>query len=671
MFMNLKDKILKYGSFALVFLAPLVFFNSYLYPYISSKTFFIYGVVEILFFIWIYSISIDPSYRMPKKAYLWLLPFLVFVGWMTIAGLLGLNFSLSFWSSLARGTGLLTLYHCTVLLFVITSVVYKNGFSYARDLMKWAIYGGTILIISIWMGNGGLNLPIKILREGGEGGLMGNSSLAAVYLIFILFFALFLLAQKNISKKQKWYYALASAAIVFSPLLINVSGFFNSYSVLGSARASVLALGVMLGVFISLYFLFSSRKSLRIAGGVLLFVGVVAFTYGWMQLVNPTTTIHAKFEEQARGSRFIFWDIAQNALNQSPVIGYGPETYPIVFQKNFNPDILLSKNSMEGWSDRTHNVYYEMGISGGYGAIVLYATFLGSILFALYRLHRKGVLNRTQVSLLGTLVVGYLFQNLFIFDSPLSLMMIVLVASFAFALNIKEQKNTSVIKRNDILAGILLIAFIGSYIGFVYMPIQKSKLYAKTFSVFISQNTKDYTRLLAGSPVGEAWDASTLAYDAYRLYLGNIGQFKSDPKILQNGVSNIDALLSYLYSVSDRNTTDFRLYLSIVYLENTKTYLTNRPYDPVVGAKLIALMEKAKSLAPTNPNVYWNIAQVKLWAGDFKGVEEAFREATIVAPHLPGAYSLFLKYAIALQNKKLFDEILAEAQKNIPGFTLQ
>ena len=178
-----RENLLNYGSLILVFILPIIYFGNHVffYSYLVSKMFFFYGLVEVLFAFWIYSIFIDHSYRFSKKIWFYFIPLLTYLTWMTMAGILGADPALSFWSSFSRGTGLLTLYHCIALAFIIASLVKREGLSFVHKLLRWFLNGGFVLAISTWIGNEGFNL-VSFLRDSYGGGMMGNSSFTGAYL---------------------------------------------------------------------------------------------------------------------------------------------------------------------------------------------------------------------------------------------------------------------------------------------------------------------------------------------------------------------------------------------------------------------------------------------------------------------------------------------------------
>src|SRR5258706_1015031 len=120
----LREKVIKYGTFLIVGVTPILYLGSSWYlPHVTPKTFFFYGGVEIIFALWLYTLAIDRSYRLDKKTLLFFVPIIGYVLWVTIAGLRAVRPEMAFWSSLERATGLLTLYHVLALLFVITSLL--------------------------------------------------------------------------------------------------------------------------------------------------------------------------------------------------------------------------------------------------------------------------------------------------------------------------------------------------------------------------------------------------------------------------------------------------------------------------------------------------------------------------------------------------------------------
>ena len=664
------NKILKYGSYFLVFFLPLVYISNTFFPYTSPKTFLFYGIIEILTALFIYALVVDSSYRISKKTLLYFLPLLCFIVWMTIAGIFAVSPMLSFWSSISRGTGLLTLYHTFAFALIITSLIKRDGIDYLYKLIRWFVNGGFVLALSVWCGIEGFHF----LKDDGGGGLAGNSSFTGAYLLFVLAFGLFLLASKTIhNNSKKWWLGIELALILFSPIFINLYGLFTGTGILGNARGAVLGIVVGLAVAYVFYLLLSQKKYIRIIAIILIILGAVSFTIGWRQLVNPNTRLHTSFIKVAGGTRFIFADIAQKSIDKHPWLGYGPENYMIAFQENLDSKIMLPEYHNEIWSDRAHNVYYDMGVSGGYPAIAFYALFILSLIYVLYKSYNKGVFNRTQVAILGGLVAGYVFQNLFVFDSLLSMMALFILAGIIFISqdNLVKEKYTlkpidSFIRNG--LGIVLVIACLVSLIFFVFRPTQKIFKYYSIAEMPIDIRAVHYNELLKGSSLGEQWDFSDLADNTYNVYKTNITTIKDDKNLLSYAINDIKALLVYSEKIAERNKFNARLNISIVYLYNILNYLSSNPYDPVLGNHLIKIIDDTRILSPHNPEIYWTMAQVYMWKNDYKEVINTYEKAIAIDPSIPFSHNLLITFAKNIDNQKLYDESLLKARQSIPDF---
>ncbi|MCX6757898.1 MAG: O-antigen ligase family protein [Candidatus Nomurabacteria bacterium] len=664
------NNILNYFSYFLVFLLPIFYIGHTFVPYISSRTFLFYGFVEIMTAFWIYALVTDPSYRLSKKTLLYFLPVFSFVFWMIISGMLAISPMLSFWSSITRGTGLLTLFHCVSLSLIITSLIKHSGFQYLYRLMHWFINGGVILAISIW-----LSAIFNIFQDSVGGGLIGNSSFAGAYLLFVIAFILFLFVSKTNNKKEKMWLGIKTAIILFSPVFINIYGLFTGSGILGTARGAII--GVIVGLITAFvfYLLLSVKKRIRIFAIILIILGGIIFSIGWSKLMNPNTVLHKSFVQVAGGARFIFMDVAQTSMDKHPYFGYGPENYPIAFQENFNPKILLPEYHGEVWSDRSHNIYYDIGVSGGYPAIFLYILFILSIIYGLYNLKNKEIFSRTQISILAGLVVGYIFQNLFVFDSLVSLMGLFILASIIFESQdylIKQQKDIS-FQVGDFVKNITIIVLIiccsTSLIFFVFMPLKKVSNYYRIVQMPIDIRVKHYNDLLNGSSIGNQLDVSEISDAMYNLYNANLVDIKNDPKLLLDVESDIKGLIVYLERSREKNKfIDVRLNTGIVFLYNTLHFLNEEPYDPVTGDHLFNLLDNTKTFSPKNPEIYWAMAQIYYWKKDSYGMIDSYKKVIDIEPGIPESYNFLLRLAKITQDSKLYNEFLEKAKIHIPDF---
>ncbi|MCX6754463.1 MAG: O-antigen ligase family protein [Candidatus Nomurabacteria bacterium] len=666
------NNVLKYGSLILVLILPIFVLGNVTSIYTSPKTYLFYGVVEILTAFWIYTQVVDISYRLSKKTYLYFLPLFCFIFWMTLAGILAVNTHLSFWSSLGRGTGLLTLYHSLAFALIIASLVKRNGSEYLYKLMNWFISGGFILTLSVWTGDEGFHL-FSFLKNSSGGGLMGNSSLASAYLIFILAFGLFILASKPTTILNKWLIGITIVLILLSPLFISIYGFFMGYGILGSARGSLIGIIVSIAVAITFYLALSKQKVLRVLGVIGIILGIAIFYFSWIQLVTPNTKLHNKFTEVASGTRFVFWDVAQKSMNEHPYFGYGPENYMIAFQEHFYPKISDNEYGHEGWTDRAHNIYYDTGVSGGYPALIFYFLFIFSILYGLYNLRNNKILNNTQIAILGGFLLGYFFQNLFVFDSLNSIMTLFVLAGIVFVIQDEVTHKKNIIKSansvtKNSIATILFIVLIISLIFFVIRPAQKDFNYYRVINMPVNVRVYHFVDLLGGSRIGEDLDIGLIANNLYELYSADPMKLKNDSKLLPLAINDIKGFLDYAEVVLKRNKSDVRLDVGVVYLYNTLNFFTGNPYNETLGNHLFKILEDAQNIAPKNPQIYRAMAQIYVWKNDLNGVADAYKKTISLDPSIVSSHVRLIQFAAIIKDQKLYNEAIIQSEKDIPGF---
>jgi hypothetical protein len=291
------ERVIKWGTYFLVCLTPILYFGpGFFGPYTTSKTFFFYGAVEVIFTLWFYLILVESKYRLPKRVLFYFTALFIFLAWLTIAGIFGVRPEVSFWSSLSRGTGLITLYHGLLLTVVISSLINTQGLlTYGKTLLNFFLTGSFILALSVWFGNEGLNLPLEFLQKSKGGGLIGNSSLAATYLTFSIFLGLFALFVPGTSYRLKAWLGVVLLTILSSPLFLSFS-----------ARAATLGVLVGLSMGVLSYFLLSKRSVIKYTSLIIILVFMSLSVFTWKSFVTVNTTLHQKFIESTTGIVLFF-----------------------------------------------------------------------------------------------------------------------------------------------------------------------------------------------------------------------------------------------------------------------------------------------------------------------------------------------------------------------------
>ncbi len=188
------NKILRYFILAGLFTIPaipLIVANASFFPFITGKAFTFRIIVLLISGAWVILALRDRDY-LPKKSWI-SASFLVFLVVIFIADIFGVNPRKAVWSNFERMEGFITFLHLLGYFFVASSILVKekmwNWFFHAFLGVGFFVYLYGILQLSgeLTINQGGVRLDATF----------GNSAYLAVYLIFMIFLALFFMARKR------------------------------------------------------------------------------------------------------------------------------------------------------------------------------------------------------------------------------------------------------------------------------------------------------------------------------------------------------------------------------------------------------------------------------------------------------------------------------------------
>ncbi|MBX4215446.1 tetratricopeptide repeat protein, partial [Candidatus Parcubacteria bacterium] len=239
---------------------------------------------------------------------------------------------------------------------------------------------------------------------------LGNATYLAVYMLFHVFLSFMFILREDTSKAMRWVYGAI--------LLLDLFVLYHT-----ATRGAIL--GLLGGAFIaSIYLMIMHRDNARVRklalGGliaVLLAVGgVFMLRHTAFVAQSPVLSRFASIslEETTTKSRFLIWHMSFEGWKEHPLLGWGQENYILVFNKYYDPGMY----AQEPWFDRSHNVFFDWLISGGLLALIAYLSLFG---LAFWYLLRKGSsFTVVEKGVLLGLLVGYFFQNIFVFDNLFS-----------------------------------------------------------------------------------------------------------------------------------------------------------------------------------------------------------------------------------------------------------
>ena len=428
--MDTFKNILKWGMWGCIFaipFIPLYVSTSMFFPYISGKNFLFRVLVEIAFGLWAALALVDKQYR-PKRSWL-LASFFIFTAVIAIADFFGVNQLKSIWSNYERMEGLVTILHLLAFFTVLCSALSEKMW---RALV-WTSFGSASLVGFMALG--------QIGKAGGRvDATLGNSTYLGGYMLVHIFLVLyFILRRIHIGTKAteaKWTVAWYALLASFFALVMYFTG----------TRGSLLGfLGGIVVVAIILAIKEREHKVVRnVAIGLLalaiLLVGFLASVRGTdfakghpiIDRFSAIATLDLKsYAESAGFARFTLWQMAWQGVKERPLLGWGQDNFPYVFAKHYDPKMY----NQEQWFDRTHNVFFDWLIAGGFLGLISYLAIFGTALWLLWKRKEFAIWEKAVFT---GLITAYFIHNFFVFDNLTSYILIAIVLSYV---HIKSAEN--------------------------------------------------------------------------------------------------------------------------------------------------------------------------------------------------------------------------------------
>ncbi len=383
------------GALFLLPLTPLMVADSYFFPFITGKAFYLRILIEIAVGAWIVLALLDKQYR-PRFS--WIGAAVVgFVVWMFIADAFAPNALKAFWSNFERMEGWVLLIHLLGLFFAASAVL--------RVEKKWRAWFLTSLGVAVWLvGYALLQLNGSLAIHQGSTRIdasLGNSAYFAIYLLFTTFVAGWL----ALTERRTWLkWSLLALAVITATLI-----FFTG------TRGTIIGLILGLSLAALLTALTAGGRARRYAAGACVLILVLA---GSFYLARDSSFVQNNYALERIASisvsdgqtRFTIWRMALRGVAERPLIGWGQEGFNYVFNTYYDPSLY----AQEQWFDRAHNAFIDWLSAGGIPAFLLYLSLFGSALVLLWK---SSELSRPERIALTAVLVGYAVHNVFVFDN--------------------------------------------------------------------------------------------------------------------------------------------------------------------------------------------------------------------------------------------------------------
>ena len=451
----------------LIMAMPLIMSNDTLYPFIVGKAIYARSMIEVTFAIWLLLIFFYPRYRPGRSLIVaalgvWLLVSL-------IAGLTGVSAVRSVWSTYERMQGIVDLAHWFVFIAMTGSVF--------RSLSDWRLLFTVNLAVCMIVSFLGINQHYGIFDMSNFGvrptdrieSTLGNATYVGAYTMVNALIALSLIFHSLRTERANGYgerqpnrdipqsrtarrrrgrerqSAPARASFDYLPWLQSVwvlSFMLNLWALwLTGTRGAVIGLGTAALAFSIGYMIWGRVRPARILSYALVAAAVAVLalfaavrTTDVLDPIVESNTMLNRISSIGLGDASISGRLAGAeagllAYSEKPILGWGPENFLIAWGKRI--DVEAAERDR---FDQAHNKLVEELTTKGTLGFVSYMLVWLAMAWAMFiSIRRRRGYEQLAVLIIAAAMLAYFVQNLFLFDTPVTIMQFALLAAFAVA----------------------------------------------------------------------------------------------------------------------------------------------------------------------------------------------------------------------------------------------
>lgn len=600
---------LKWAIYTCLFLVPFIpflVFSTFFFPFITSKAFAFRIVIEIAFAAWVLLALIDSRYR-PKRT-LVLYSIFAFLAIIGVADLFGVAPVKSFWSNYERMEGFIALLHFGMFFLVISSVF---------EEVHWKRWWNTSLVASFLMIIYCVLqlIGLRTIHQGGVrvDGTLGNAIYLAVYMLFHIFIALFLLYRERKNIFLRWLYGL---------LIISETGILYYTATRGAI------LGLLGGlVVMTLFNVRNKEDKLFQKSSVTILIGLVILVGGFFGVKDSefvkNSPVLSRFsslnmEEIKTQGRYFVWPIALQGVKEHPILGWGQENFNYIFNKHYRPEMY----KLEPWFDRAHNIFLDWAVAGGILGLISYLILYIVLMLYIWK-HDVGF-SHTEKSIFTGLVTAYFFHNFFVFDHLISYILFFSLLSY-----IHYRKSGEVVFSKQIISETKL--------KIIAVPIVSILLVLALYFVNVKPIIANITLINALESV-QAQDKIDVtsakflekSYNATRL---------GRPEVVEQIAAYSSAILSSNISMDDKNA--YFNFAKTAVLKQVEDSKRDARYELLTGGFFYSLglfddalahFVRAKELMPGKQMIYLEIAKTYYQKGEIQKTIDTLRYVGEISP---------------------------------------
>ena len=450
----------------LVLLTPLIVMSDPLprtfFPFVVGKALYARTMIELAFLAWVLLAIRYPAYRLPRSRLAALVG--VYILAMVVATVFGVSPQRSVWSNYERMMGLFDTAHWFLLIVVIAAMF--------RSWAQWRVLLNVNLAVGMFMALLGLSErsgfgPVidafSFLAGGSErlGVTLGNPTYVGAYFLVNAIIAAGMLGRSFLRPSDAPATRAAAGtragrrrgrgsreeadSLVSTEALLRV--FWALAVLLGltmillsGTRGALAGLTVAVGCFAIAYILWGRVPVIKYACAAVAVLGLVVV--GTLTLGGDTPVVQPLADRSVMVKRITRVGLDDSSIRgrldstrlglrgaaARPLTGWGPENFTVAYDRYLTPEIV---GNAAASFDQAHNkLVEELTTKGAIGFLAYMAIWVYGAFVLVRRAREQPAHEQLLILAVGAALAGYFAQNLFLFDTPGTIVQFILLAAF-------------------------------------------------------------------------------------------------------------------------------------------------------------------------------------------------------------------------------------------------
>ena len=445
----------------LVLLTPLVVmsdpFPRTFFPFVVGKALYARTMIELALLGWVLLAIRYPAYRLPRSRLAALVGLYLLA--MALATVVGVSPQRSLWSNYERMMGLFDMAHW-FLLIVVTAAMFRS-WAHWRVLLNVNLAVGTfmaLLGLSERFGFGPVTDTFSFLAGGSErlGITLGNPTYVGAYFLVNSIIAAGLLGRSWLrprdapgarasGRRRRQGRGAEDDSVISTELVLRVfwalaAALGLTMILLSGTRGALAGLTAAVGCFAIAYILWGRVPVIKYACAGVAVLGLIVV--GTLTLGGDTPVVQplagrsvmvkritqVGLDDASIRGRLDSTRIGLRGAAARPLTGWGPENFTVAYDRYLTPEIVGNASAS---FDQAHNkLVEELTTKGAIGFLAYMAIWVYGAFVLVRRARAQPTHDQLLTLAVGAALAGYFAQNLFLFDTPGTIVQFILLFGF-------------------------------------------------------------------------------------------------------------------------------------------------------------------------------------------------------------------------------------------------